>query len=239
MLLSRPERSINCQPDFASFVALVQAHLARMALAFPDQEAERAFQLSYGWPGCAVGLGAAVMGILVHGLLMLQALLLHDARALTTPQIWHAAVSIATGFNFTVMYAVLGRERFIRTRGVQSIWHRLCTAAGVLYYSRPGDCAAAGYCRLLWQHRLLPIHVFGALGRNTHGLYWAGGIVSWLVAVAVDVVDPNVTCECVVCVPAALQAQAADNPKLLLLNILSTLLRSSRVLLLMWCFLAC
>jgi hypothetical protein len=132
------------------------------------------------------------MGFFVHSLLVLRALLLPDAKPFTNAQIWHTAVSLATAANFVLMYVVFGRDRFVITRGIHSVWHRILFATGVLFYSRPSGCAAAGYCRLLWQHRLLPVHLVGSLGRNTTGLYWFGGIVSWLAAVAVDVADPNV-----------------------------------------------
>jgi pyruvate/2-oxoglutarate dehydrogenase complex dihydrolipoamide acyltransferase (E2) component len=82
---------------------------------------------------------------------------------------------------------------------------------------------------MLWKHGLLFVHVVGSLGRNPSGLYWFGGVVSWLAAVAVDVADPGVTCETIVCVLAALQAQAAADPKLLLHNMMRMCMRSSRV----------
>jgi hypothetical protein len=166
------------------------------------------------------------MGLLVHGVL---ALLLPDVAPFTTAQIWHTVVSIATAANFLIMYAMLGKERFVLVRGIHSVWHRLLFAAGVLFYSRPSDCAAAGYCRLLWQHRLLFVHLVGSLGRNPFGLYWFGGVLSWVAAVAVDVADPGATCESIVCVLAALQTQAAANPRLFMHNIARMCVRSSRV----------
>jgi hypothetical protein len=200
-----------------------------MVLGFADTRAEQAFQLEYGWPACAVGLITTAMGLLAHGMYVVRALLLPDQGCAFVPQIWHSAVSMGAGIFYLALYALLGRQRFVVGRGVHSVWQRLLFATGVLFYSRPGNCAAAGYCQLLWQHRLFLIHVVGSLARIPCGWFRFGGAVSWLVAVAVDVVDPGVACESVVCVLLSLQSQMTADPWRLLHYVICSSLRSSRV----------
>jgi hypothetical protein len=168
------------------------------------------------------------MGLLAHGMYVLQALLSADACA-STAHIWYNAVSMAAGVLQLALFALMGKDRFVVSRGVHSVWQRLLFATGVLFNSRPGNCAAAGYCQLLWQHRLFLVHLVGAVARVPCLWFWIGGVVSWLAAVAVDVADPGVTCETIVCVLAALQKEMTEQPLWFMNEVIWVAVYSSRV----------
>jgi hypothetical protein len=200
-----------------------------MILGFSDPGAEQAFQLQYGWPACAAGIAATTMGLLAHCMYALRALLHPQHCAFPAHILHNAAASIAAGVFYLALYVIFGKQRFVISRGLHSVWQRMLFAVGVLFYSRPGSCAAAGYCQVLWQHRLFLVHLVGAGARVPCGWYWFGGAVSWLLAVAVDVVDPGAACESVLCVLAALQSQAAADPRQLLHDVVYIALCSARV----------
>jgi hypothetical protein len=168
------------------------------------------------------------MGLLAQGIYVLRALLSPDSCT-STAHMWHSAVSMAAGVLQLALFVLMGKDRFVVSRGVHSVWQRLLFATGVLFYSRPGDCAAAGYCQLLWQHRLFLVHLVGAVARVPCLWYWFGGVVSWLAAVAVDVADPGVTCETIVCVLAAVQAEMTEQPQWFIKEVMFVAVRSSRV----------
>jgi hypothetical protein len=201
-----------------------------MPLRFASSEAERAFQLHYGAMPVTIGLVIAVMGACVHVAYIFQGVLLPDARSTAAFNTQQTVLSMASIMLYLGHYALLGKQHFILHRGFHSVWHRVLHATGLLSWIKPGGCAAAVYCQLMWQHRLFLVHFVGAITRIPVGWYWSGGIMSWLAMATVDVLDPGRGCgQSPSCLISALQTQAAGDKWLLLHNIMATTLRSSRV----------
>jgi hypothetical protein len=204
-----------------------------MPIRFGSSAAEQAFQLHYGAVPVTIGLFTVLMGAVVHIGSFFIGVLRPDlpTETVATQQ---SVLSLASIFLYLGHFALLGKQRFILSRGLHSVWHRVLHATGMLSWIKPQECV--GYCQLLWQHRLFLVHFVGAATRIPVGWYWFGGVLSCLVLAAVDVVDSNGSCgQSPACLLSALQAHAAEDMWQkkdmwqLLQNVLVATLRSSRV----------
>lgn len=123
-----------------------QGRMLSTLYPLPDPISERAFQLHYGKAGMMLDLLEACVR-----LLSLLAMLIAACWRVTNSTSWTGAaaklvcvsswwMNLAMQTSIPLVYATLGPEKYILSRGAFSIVHRVLYAMGVASVIRPGDC---------------------------------------------------------------------------------------------------